>query len=67
MKFLYFLCVDNFQNHFAILDRVESGYKTLHETSITIYAPMIFTAPCVGNAFDAGSINYKGKWEGLGP
>ncbi len=33
---------------------------------LTIYTPMIYTA-LVGNAFDAGSIHYEGKWEGIGP
>ncbi len=28
---------------------------------------MIYTAQCVYNAFDAGSIYYLGKWEGVGP
>ncbi len=32
----------------------------------TTYAPMIYTVP-VHNAFDAGSIHFLGKWEGVGP
>jgi hypothetical protein len=35
------------------------------QTLITIYAPMNYTAPYV--IFDAGSIHYLGKWEGVGP
>jgi hypothetical protein len=34
---------------------------------IAIYAPMIYTAPDVMQNFDAGSIHYEGKWEGVGP
>jgi hypothetical protein len=38
-----------------------------HRIIITIYAPMIYTASPVRNAFDAGSIHYLGKWEAVGP
>ncbi len=32
---------------------------------ITIYAPMIYRAPCI--MFGCVHIHYEGKWEGLGP
>jgi hypothetical protein len=38
-----------------------------HKISYRIYGPMIYVYGPVRNAFDAGSIHYEGKWEGVGP
>jgi hypothetical protein len=37
---------------------------------LTIYAPMIYTAPCIMFLMFnvvCGQIHYEGKWEGVGP
>jgi hypothetical protein len=35
--------------------------------AIAIYAPTIYTAPCVLLLMRAAAITYEGKWEGVGP
>jgi hypothetical protein len=34
---------------------------------ITIFAPVIYTAPCIMFWMRANTVHYVGKWEGVGP